>query len=149
MNYCGRRGCESRSEGRSDATMAVNFRDYYEALGVSRTASEEDVKKAYRKLARKYHPDVNPGDKGAEEKFKEITEAYEVLSDADKRKQYDTAGHAAFEGFRPGPGAGWEGFGRPGAGPEAFRGGFDFSDLFGDLFGGRGRGPLKGADLEY
>ena len=72
-------------------------RDYYEVLGVSKTASESELKSAYRKLAKKYHPDVNPGDKEAEAKFKEATEAYSVLSDADKRRQYDQFGHAAFE----------------------------------------------------
>ena len=77
--------------------MAENKRDYYEVLGVDRNASEDDLKKAYRKLAKKYHPDINPGDKEAEEKFKEATEAYGVLSDPDKRRQYDQFGHAAFE----------------------------------------------------
>ena len=72
-------------------------RDYYEVLGVDRNASDADLKKAYRKLAKKYHPDVNPGDKDAEAKFKEATEAYGILSDPDKRKQYDQFGHAAFE----------------------------------------------------
>ena len=67
--------------------MAVQFRDYYEVLGISKTATEDEIKSAYRKLARKYHPDVNPGDKSAEEKFKELNEAYEVLSDPDKRKK--------------------------------------------------------------
>ena len=86
-------------------------RDYYEVLGVDRGADEDTLKKAYRKLAKKYHPDMNPGDKEAEAKFKEATEAYSVLSDPDKRRQYDQFGHAAFEG---GGGAG--GFG-----------GFDFS----------------------
>lgn len=120
-------------------------RDYYEVLGVDKNADEATLKKAYRKLAKKYHPDMNPGDKEAEAKFKEATEAYSVLSDADKRRQYDQFGHAAFE--NGGGGAG--GFG-----------GFDFSgdmgdifgDIFGDLFGGGGRrrannGPMKGANL--
>src|SRR6202043_4100337 len=106
--------------------MAVKFRDYYEVLGVPRTATEDDIRKEYRKLARKYHPDVNPGDKSAEEKFKEINEAYEVLSDPDKRKRYDQLGAnwKAGADFTPPPGAG--------------NGGADFGD-FGDLFGG-GRG---------
>jgi molecular chaperone DnaJ len=125
-------------------------RDYYEVLGLKRGASTEEIKKAYRRLARKYHPDVNPGDKVAEERFKEISEANEVLTDPDKRKQYDTVGHAAFEGFRPGAGGTWEGFGAGGGGAGT---GFDFSDLFGDLFG-QGAGfqsarPRRGADLEY
>ena len=72
--------------------MAVKFKDYYEVLGVPRTATEDQIRSEYRKLARKYHPDVNPGDKSSEEKFKEINEAYEVLSDADKRKRYDELG---------------------------------------------------------
>ena len=75
-------------------------RDYYEVLGVSKTASDSELKSAYRKLAKKYHPDVNPGDKEAEAKFKEATEAYSVLGDAEKRRQYDQFGHAAFEGSR-------------------------------------------------
>ena len=72
--------------------MAVKFRDYYEIMGVPKTATEAEIKKAYRKLARKYHPDVNPGEKSAEEKFKEMNEAYEVLSDPEKRKRYDRLG---------------------------------------------------------
>ena len=72
--------------------MAVKFRDYYEVLGLSKTATEDEIKKAFRKLARKLHPDVNPGDKSAEERFKEINEAYEVLSDPEKRKRYDQLG---------------------------------------------------------
>ena len=108
--------------------MAEQKRDYYEVLGVSKGASEDEIKKAYKKTARKYHPDLNPGDKSAEEKFKEVNEAYEVLSDADKRARYDQYGHA---GVDPNFGAG--GFG------GGFDGGFDFSDLgdiFGSFFGG-------------
>jgi curved DNA-binding protein len=88
--------------------MAVQFRDYYDVLGLNKGASEADIKSAFRKQARKYHPDVNPGDKTAEEKFKEINEAYEVLSDPDKRKRYDQLGAnwKAGEEFRPPPG--WE-----------------------------------------
>ncbi len=118
-------------------------RDYYEVLGVDKNADDAALKKAYRQLAKKYHPDVNPGDKEAEAKFKEATEAYGILSDPDKRRQYDQFGHAAFE--QGGPGAG--GFDFSGA---------DFSDIFGDLFGdffggGRSRassnGPMRGASL--
>lgn len=121
-------------------------RDYYEVLGVSKTASDSELKSAYRKLAKKYHPDTNPGDKEAEAKFKEASEAYAILSDADKRRQYDQFGHAAFDG---------------GAGGGA--GGFDFSgmdmgdifgDIFGDFFGGgssrsrsRNNGPMKGNNV--
>ena len=128
-------------------------RDYYEVLGIHKNASDIDVKKAFRKLARKIHPDVNPGDKSAEQKFKELNEAYEVLSDPKKRQQYDQFGHAAFgTGAGPGTGAGFEGF-ASGAGPEYFRnqnfGGFE--DVFGSIFGERvrPRGPLKGEDLTY
>ena len=78
--------------------MAESKRDYYEVLGVSRGASDDEIKKAYRALAKKYHPDMNPGDKEAEVKFKEASEAYAVLSDADKKRQYDQFGHSAFEG---------------------------------------------------
>jgi molecular chaperone DnaJ len=128
-------------------------RDYYEVLGVNKDASEAEIKKAFRKLARKYHPDVNPGNKTAEHKFKEMNEAYEVLSDAKKRQQYDQFGHAAFGGgYGPeaGPGPGFGGF-RPGteySGGGNFEG---FGDIFGDLFGQRGRprGPLKGEDTTY
>ena len=81
-------------------------RDYYEVLGVDKSADDATLKKAYRKLAKKYHPDVNPGDKEAEAKFKEATEAYTILSDPEKRKQYDQFGHAAFEGGAGGAGAG-------------------------------------------
>ena len=108
--------------------MAEQKRDYYEVLGVSRGASEDEIKKAYKKMARKYHPDLNPGDKTAEEKFKEVNEAYEFLSDADKKARYDQYGHA---GVDPNFGAG--GFG------GGFDGSFDFGDLgdiFGSFFGG-------------
>ena len=106
-----------------------NKRDYYEVLGVEKNASDAEIKKAYRKLAMKYHPDQNPGDKTAEEKFKEINEAYEVLSDADKKARYDQYG---FAGVDPNfnPNAGFGGFGGGG-----FSGFGDFSDIFGDFFG--------------
>ena len=111
--------------------MAENKRDYYEVLGVDKSAGADEIKKAYRKLAMKYHPDRNPGDKTAEEKFKELGEAYEVLSDQDKRSRYDQFGFAGVDpnygGGQGGYGAGFEGFG-------GF-GGFDFSDILGDLFG--------------
>lgn len=126
--------------------MAESKRDYYEVLGVGRDADEATLKKAYRQIAKKYHPDMNPGDAEAEKKFKEASEAYAVLSDPDKRRQYDQFGHAAFEG---------------GAGGAGGFGGFDFSgadfsdifgDIFGDLFGGgrRGRanqGSMKGMNI--
>jgi DnaJ-class molecular chaperone len=110
--------------------MPVQFRDYYDVLGVSKTAAENDIKSAYRKLARKYHPDVNPGDKSAEEKFKELNEAYEVLSDPDKRKKYDTLGPnwKAGQDFRPPPG--WEGAN------------VEYGDM-GDMFGGRSAGGFS------
>ncbi len=132
----------------------ASTRDYYEVLGVAREASVEDIKKAYRKLAIKYHPDKNPGDKAAEEKFKELGEAYEVLSDANKRAAYDQYGHAAFTA-RGGPGSAaasqqWAGFHDP---FDIFRevfggmGGSIFEDFFG---GGRQRGgPQQGDDLRY
>lgn len=116
----------------------MNKRDYYDVLGVGRGAGAEDIKKAYRKLARQYHPDVNRDDADAEAKFKEVSEAYEVLSDSEKRARYDQFGHAD-------PAAGMGG-----------GGGFDGADFggFGDIFdmffgGGRGRGPQRGPDLEY
>lgn len=127
--------------------MAETKRDYYEVLGVDKSADENAIKKAYRVLAKKYHPDANPGDAEAEKKFKEASEAYAVLSDPQKKAQYDQYGHAAFEQGGPGWGA---------------AGGFDFNsmdfgdifgDIFGDLFGGgsrsRGRnnGPMKGANI--
>ena len=118
-------------------------RDYYEVLGVSKTASDDEIKKAFRTLAKKYHPDMHPGDKEWEEKFKEAQEAYAVLSDAEKRKQYDQFGHAAFDGT--GGGAGVFDF----SGMDM---GDIFGDLFGDFFGGGSRrrtndGPMKGSNL--
>ncbi len=133
-------------------------RDYYEILGLSKGASDDEIKKGYRKLAMKYHPDKNPGDKEAEEKFREATEAYEVLKDPKKRSQYDQFGHAAFEGAASGYG-GYGGFG--GAGFDisdalrAFMNDFGGDSIFGDLFGfgGRGRrggraGAARGNDLQ-
>ena len=123
--------------------MAEQKRDYYEVLGLDKSADDAAIKKAYRVLAKKYHPDMNPGDKEAEAKFKEASEAYAVLSDPEKKRQYDQFGHAAFDG------AG-------GAGGFDFSG-TDFSDIFGDIFGdffgggrrssARSNGPMKGADL--
>src|SRR5688500_10103796 len=127
--------------------MAVKFKDYYEILGVARTATDEDIKKAFRKLARKYHPDVAKDKKTAEVKFKEINEAYEVLGDPEKRKKYDKLGAGWRHGseFRPPPD--WSarqprGHGRGGAAPPDFDfevGGTGFSDFFEQLFGRRGR----------
>ena len=126
--------------------MAEQKRDYYEVLGVDKNADDATIKKAYRQLAKKYHPDMNPGDKEAEVKFKEASEAYAVLSDPDKRRQYDQFGHAAFEGGAGGAG-GYGGFDFNGADM-----GDIFGDIFGDLFGGgRSRrannGPMQGANL--
>ena len=104
--------------------MAEAKRDYYEVLGVSRDADDATLKKAYRQLAKKYHPDMNPGDAEAERKFKEASEAYAVLSDPDKRRQYDQSGHAAFEGGGAGGAGGFGGFDFSGA---------DFSDILGDM----------------
>ncbi len=109
--------------------MAENKRDYYEVLGVSKSASDDEIKKAYRKLAKKYHPDLNPGDKTAEEKFKEANEAYEVLSDSQKKARYDQYGHA---GVDPNFGAGGAG------GFGGFGGDFDLGDILGSMFGGFG-----------
>jgi molecular chaperone DnaJ len=118
-------------------------RDYYEVLGIARDASEADIKKAYRRLAMKYHPDRNPDDPSAEEKFKEATEAYEVLTDAEKRGAYDQFGHAALDPNAMG--------GRAGAGGFSGSSFADiFSDVFGDIFGGGGRGGAgRGSDLRY
>lgn len=134
-------------------------KDYYEVLGLKRGASENEIKKAYRKLARKYHPDVNPGDKKAEERFKEISGAYDVLSDTEKRKKYDLYGHQSFQsGFDPftsyQKGRGSQGFDFQGANFDSFGRGFEgFGDIFSDLFGQRQKGnhriPTKGADIQY
>lgn len=136
--------------------------DYYQILGVKKDATVDELKKAFRKLARKHHPDVNPGDKSAEAKFKEVNEAYSVLSDPEKRKTYDQYGHEAFAagasggGFRPGQGGGFGGgaqgfnfedlFRGAQAGQRGGRGGADFGDIFGDLFGG-GMRAQAGEDL--
>lgn len=122
-------------------------RDYYEVLGVSRDADDAAIKKAYRQLAKKYHPDTNPGDKEAEAKFKEASEAYAVLSDAEKRRQYDQFGHSVFENG----GAGGGGFDYSNMG-DIFSDIFGGGDIFGDLFGGGSRrrnsnGPMRGADV--
>lgn len=118
--------------------MSVKYKDYYELLGVKRDASQEDISKAFKKLARKYHPDLNPGEKTAEDKFKEINEAYEVLKDPEKRKLYDSLGPNWKQGqdFQPPPGFENMHFGyrAHGGGP----GGFDFSDFFETIFGGAG-----------
>src|SRR3989338_3296849 len=125
---------------------STNKRDYYEVLGVSKTAASDEIKKAYRKLALKHHPDRNKGNKEAEERFKEAAEAYAILSDPQKRSQYDQFGHSL-------GGSGFQGF-------EGFEGAFQgFGDIFGDLFedffgtsahrAGRSRGGIRGADLEY
>lgn len=140
-------------------------KDYYNMLGISKSATEKEIKSAYRKLARKYHPDVNPGDAGAEEKFKDISEAYEVLSDPDKRKKYDQFGHLGDAWKHAGEGGGYD-YGQYGGGmgggqwqqrghinPEDLN--VDFSDILGGLFGGRMGGAtrrrqtMRGEDAQY
>lgn len=143
----------------------MSKKDFYSILGVPRTATADELKKAYRKLAMQYHPDKNPGDKKSEEKFKEISEAYDVLSDTKKREMYDQFGHAGSQqGFGGGPGGfgGFGGFGGAGAGAGAGGGHGDpfqdiFGDVFGDIFGGgraggqrsRRQQQAKGTDLRY
>lgn len=128
----------------SEELMADTKRDYYEVLGVDKNADEATIKKAYRTLAKKYHPDMNPGDKEAEAKFKEVNEAYDVLSDPDKKAKYDQYGHAAFDPSAGGD-AGFGGFGD--------FGGFDINDIFSSFFGGasggsmRRNGPVRGDDI--
>ena len=112
-------------------------RDYYEVLGVSKSASEDEIKKAFRKLAKQYHPDLHPGDKECEDKFKEVNEAYEVLSDPDKKARYDQFGHAGVDpnyGAGAGGGAGFGGFG-------------DMGDIFDSIFGGFGGGYFAPDEL--
>src|SRR5579863_8652030 len=128
---------------RSACLRAMAKQDFYETLGVARSASADDIKRAYRKLAMQHHPDRNPDDKTAGQKFKEINEAYDVLKDDQKRAAYDRFGHAAFE----------QGGGR-GPGDFGFAGGFgDISDIFEEVFGmgggRRGGGPSRGTDLRY
>lgn len=124
-------------------------RDYYEVLGLNKGATDADIKKAYRKLAKKYHPDANPNNQEAESKFKEATEAYEVLSDENKRQTYDQFGHSAFEGAGGFYGGG--NFSGMDMGDifESFFGGGGFSDIFGGGSSKRRRGPSRGADLQY
>jgi DnaJ-class molecular chaperone len=135
----------------------MNKRDFYEVLGVSKSASHEEIRKAYKKLARKFHPDVKPADHDADKKFSEITEAYDVLSDEEKRKNFDQFGHG-FRGAGPGGGNPFQGFGGGDGGGQAF----DIEDLLGGMFGGGGRGgspfgaggrrgqprPQKGSDVK-
>lgn len=123
-------------------------RDYYEVLGIGKGASQDEIKKAYRKMAKQYHPDVNPGNAEAEQKFKEVNEAYSVLSDEEKKAQYDQFGHAAFEQ------GGGGGYSYGGAGGFGDFGGFDMGDIFSSIFGGgssnranRAKAPVDGEDI--
>ena len=119
----------------------MSQRDYYEVLGVSRSASDAELKKAFKKLAMKYHPDRNPDDPSANEKFKEAAEAYEILSDSEKKSAYDQFGHAGVQGMGGGQGGGF----------QDFNFGDIFGDIFGDVFGGRtsSRRSTRGQDLQY
>lgn len=141
--------------------MATTSRDYYEVLGVPKKATEKEIRAAYRKLARKYHPDLNHGEKSAEAKFKEIQAAYEVLSDTEKRVKYDQFGHAWEHMGQPGPGERWTARQQPQGTPYDFGGGgfdvgdVDISDILGKVFGGFGGGRTstqtprrRGRDIE-
>jgi molecular chaperone DnaJ len=166
-------GGRQRARRKPLAPMPTKQQDYYEVLGLKRNAGEEEIRKAYRRLARKYHPDLNPGDKAAEERFKTVQEAYDILSDPKKKQMYDQYGFYSANGF-PQSGAG--GGAEYGRGPHMDFGGFDFSDfmggagaaggrgaesgggfgfrdIFSQMFGGRGKQPAaepqRGSDLEY
>jgi curved DNA-binding protein len=168
--------CQNGGTGPNWSLMALEYKDYYKVLGVPREAGEDDLKKAFRKLARQYHPDTAKDKKTAEEKFKEINEAYEVLGDKEKRRRYDELGPAWQQGagFHPPPGAegfgrgGWTASGPGGEGAEFEFGGTGFSDFFEHFFGARGgraagfggmpgaepwneaeAGPARGRDLEF
>jgi len=133
----------------------ANKRDYYEVLGINKGATDEEIKKAYRKLAKQYHPDANQNKKEAEEKFKEVSEAYEVLSDTQKRQMYDQFGHAGAQGFSGNPGGGYYSYSSSGF--DGFTDFSDIGDIFSSIFGGAGfgrttnrkTGPRKGRDLKY
>src|SRR5215831_18875017 len=121
--------------------MPAKQQDYYEALGVDRKASADEIRKAYRKLARKHHPDLNPGDKNAEEKFKQIQEAYDILSDAKKKQMYDQYGFYSENGFPGGA--------PPGGGAQSPFGGFDFTDFVNQQNRGRGAGGAAGGETGF